>query len=91
MLNPLRRKLTLSILFLIITITTVFTACGDKKSEEKPETEKVAKKDSTASTDVVTLTSDQYKVAATELGKVEMRSLSSVLKGNETIDVTLKM
>lgn len=80
-------KSTLIILFSIITITTVFTACGDKKSEEKKETETVKKKDSTAATDVVTLTTDQYKVAAIELGKVEMRNLSSVLKVNGTIDV----
>ena len=80
-------KSTIIRTFLIITITTVLAACGDKKSEEETKTETVAKKDSIASTDVVTLTSDQYKVAAIELGKVEMRNLSSVLKVNGTIDV----
>lgn len=65
-------KSRINYLFLIITITTLLAACGGKKSEEKTETETVEKKDSTAATDVVTLTSDQYKVAAIELGKVEM-------------------
>lgn len=74
-------------LFSILTITIVTTACNSKKSEEKSETEKVETKDSSAFKDAVTLTADQYKVAAIELGKVEMRNLSSVIKVNGVIDV----
>jgi cobalt-zinc-cadmium efflux system membrane fusion protein len=66
------------------------TACEAKQDTGK-KTEKTEQNDSTAQVksagDEVTLTSDQYKVAAIELGKVEMRNLSSVLKVNGTIDV----
>jgi len=66
------------------------TACGAKEDTGK-KTEKTEQNDSTAQVksvgDEVTLTSDQYKVAAIELGKVEMRNLSSILKVNGTIDV----
>jgi membrane fusion protein, heavy metal efflux system len=80
-----RMKSTYVIFFYIIV--SVLTACGEKKSEQTTETQTVEKKDNATTADVVTLTSDQYKVAAIELGKVEMRNLSSVLKVNGTIDV----
>ncbi len=67
-------------------MAVVVPACSSKKTEEKTE-EKVAAKDSAVMKDVVSLTTDQYKVAAIELGKVEMRNLSSVIKVNGTIDV----
>ncbi len=80
-------KSIINILFSILTIIAVIPACNSKKSEEKSETEKVETKDSTATKDEVFLTADQYKVAAIELGKIEMRNLSSVIKVNGTIDV----
>jgi cobalt-zinc-cadmium efflux system membrane fusion protein len=80
-------KSILNTLVLILTIITVIPACNGKKTEEKSETEKVVTKDSTATKDEVSLTADQYKVAAIELGKIDMRNLSSVIKVNGTIDV----
>lgn len=80
-------KSVINFLFLIITITSVIPACNDKKAEEKSETERVETKDSTVSSDVVSLTTDQYTVADIQLGKAEMRNLSSVIKVNGTIDV----
>src|SRR5215210_3301800 len=75
----------------LLIITTVFmTACGAKEDTGK-KTEKTEQNDSTAQVksagDEVMLTSDQYKVAAIELGKVEMRNLSSIIKVNGVIDV----
>ncbi len=80
-------KSIINILFSILTIITVISACNGKKTEEKSETEKVETKDSTATKDEVSLTADQYKVAAIELGKIEMRNLSSVIKVNGVVDV----
>ncbi len=80
-------KSIINILFPILTIITVISACNGKKTEEKTEIEKVETKDSTATKDEVSLTADQYKVAAIELGKIEMRNLSSVIKVNGVVDV----
>ena len=80
-------KSIINILFSILTIITVLPACNGKKTEEKSETEKVVTKDSTATKDEVSLTADQYKVATIELGKIEMRNLSSVIKVNGVVDV----
>ena len=80
-------KSIINILFSILTIIAVILACNSKKSEEKSETEKVETKDRAATKDEVSLAADQYKVAAIELGKIEMRNLSSVIKVNGTIDV----
>jgi cobalt-zinc-cadmium efflux system membrane fusion protein len=79
-------KSLIKILFSVLTLVVVIPSCSSKKSEEKTE-EKVEAKDSTATKDAVTLTADQYKVAAIELGKVEMRNLGSVIKVNGVIDV----
>jgi cobalt-zinc-cadmium efflux system membrane fusion protein len=78
-------KATVKFLCYILIFTTTFIACTDnkkKESEEKVET----KKDSTTS-DHVTLTTEQYKVAGIQLGTIEMRNLSSVIKVNGVIDV----
>lgn len=80
-------KSIINILFSMLSITIVMTSCNSKKPDEKPEAEKFNSKDSTATKDEVFLTEDQYKVAAIELGKIEMRNLSSVIKVNGTIDV----
>jgi cobalt-zinc-cadmium efflux system membrane fusion protein len=74
-------KILCSILIIIVTIT----ACSDSKKKETEETV-VTKKDSTTS-DQVTLTTDQYKIAEIQLGTVQMRNLSSVIKVNGVIDV----
>ena len=68
--------------YLIASI--VFISCGNTK--EKAET-KAEVKDSTIVNDVVTLTADQYKIASVQVGKIEMRNLSSVIKVNGLLDV----
>jgi membrane fusion protein, heavy metal efflux system len=82
-------KATINSLFLAGLLVVVCTSCSNKKAEEKTEskTETVTTKDSTTTSDVVSLTADQYKVAAIATGKVEMRNLSNVLKVAGTIDV----
>ena len=78
-------KSIIKIIFSILIITATLTACSDGKKKETEETV-VTKKDSTTS-DQVTLTTDQYKVAEIQLGTVQMRNLSSVIKVNGVIDV----
>jgi cobalt-zinc-cadmium efflux system membrane fusion protein len=75
-------KSTLNLLVSLFSLVFLLTSCGDKKVEARTETKETA-----TQPDVITLTSDQYKIAAIELGKIEMRNLSSVLKVNGTIDV----
>ncbi len=72
---------TIKILFSTFLLISI-AACNNKKIEDKTVTEQ-----GVATSDEVSLTSDQYKVAAIELGKVEMRNLSSVIKVNGVIDV----
>ena len=78
-------KSIIKIIFSILIITATITACSDSKKKETEETV-VTKKDSTTS-DQVTLTTDQYKIAEIQLGAVQMRNLSSVIKVNGVIDV----
>ncbi|MEO6584165.1 MAG: efflux RND transporter periplasmic adaptor subunit [Ferruginibacter sp.] len=80
---------SIKILFSIVASSVILTACGDNKTEtSKTETKQTTATDTLAATpEEVTLTADQYKVAAIELGKVEMRNLSNVIKVNGTIDV----
>ena len=77
------------ILFSIVFSSAILTACDDDKTEtQKTETKQTTATDTlAATTEEVSFTADQYKVAAIELGKVEMRNLSSVIKVNGTIDV----
>jgi len=76
-------------LFSTLVSSAMFTACGDKKTTDTTEAEnkQTTTTDSLATASEVSLTDDQYKVAAIELGKVEMRNLSSVIKVNGVIDV----
>lgn len=69
----------------ILIITAILTACSDSKKKETEETV-VTKKDSITS-DQVTLTIAQYKIAEIQLGTLQMRNLSSVIKVNGVIDV----
>ena len=68
--------------YLIASI--VFISCGNTKQEAETKAEA---KDSTIVNDEVTLTADQYKIAAVQVGKIEMRNLSSVIKVNGLLDV----
>lgn len=58
------------------------TACNQAATEEKKEEPAMAKP-----SDEVTLSKDQHRVAALQMGKLEMRSLSDVIKANGAIDV----
>ncbi|CAN5362941.1 efflux RND transporter periplasmic adaptor subunit [soil metagenome] len=80
---------SVKILFSIVASSVILIACGDNKTQTSAtEAEQTTATDTlTATTEEVSLTADQYKVAAIELGKVEMRNLSSVIKVNGTIDV----
>ncbi|OYZ58411.1 MAG: efflux transporter periplasmic adaptor subunit, partial [Sphingobacteriales bacterium 24-40-4] len=57
-------------------------ACNQKKEEKSAETEVAVKV-----ADETSLTKDQYKVADIQLGKVEMRSLSNVIKASGQLDM----
>lgn len=78
-------KSIIKILCSLLIITATIIACSDGKKKETEETV-VTKKDSTTS-DQVTLKTDQYKIAEIQLGAVQMRNLSSVIKVNGVIDV----
>ncbi|MBC7745344.1 MAG: efflux RND transporter periplasmic adaptor subunit [Flavobacterium sp.] len=58
-------------------------ACNQKPIEEITATAELT----TKITDEVRLTKDQYKVADIQLGKVEMRNLSNVIKANGKLDL----
>lgn len=61
-------------------------SCGNQKKEIKVETETATKEPVTAQDEII-ITTEQYKVANVETGKVEQRNLSSVIKVNGVIDV----
>jgi len=66
--------------FTLVLLT--LTACNQAAKEEgkeEPSTEKPS--------DEVTLSKDQYRVAALQMGKLEMRTLSDVIKANGAVDV----
>lgn len=70
----------------IICITMIgltIIACNPTNKEATVETEVETKV-----TDEVTLTKDQYKVAEIQLGKIEMRNLSSVIKASGVLDLS---
>jgi len=58
------------------------TACNQTKEESATETDVAVKV-----SDEVSLTKDQYKVADIQLGKVEMRNLSNVIKTSGELDL----
>src|SRR5215216_817605 len=69
----------------ILVLTATITACSESKKQETEEKTEV-RKDSTSSDDV-TLSAEQYKMAGIQTGAIEMRNLSSVIKVNGIIDV----
>lgn len=67
-----------------------FTTCGNKQSEESKtvaETGTSATDSTAISTKEVIFTSDQYKLAGIEIGTIQMRNLSNIIKLNGMIDV----
>lgn len=67
--------------FLIISALFLITACGTKSPTEE------VKADANANLNLVSLTGAQFKSAGIELGKLENRSIASVLRASGTIDV----
>ncbi|NCI46691.1 efflux RND transporter periplasmic adaptor subunit [Sediminibacterium soli] len=69
-------------------------ACGNKQTDKKEEAaleETSATVDSTTTiTKQITFTSDQYRLAGIETGKIDMRNLSNIIKLNGVIDVEPK-
>ena len=77
-------------LFFIVFISVILTACSGNKEETSETTQTTASDIGGTTTDEVSLTGDQYKVAEVELGRVELRNLSNVIKVNGMIDVEPK-
>lgn len=63
-------------------ISSTVIACNQTKEESSTETDIAVKV-----SDEVSLTKDQYKVADIQLGKVEMRNLSNVIKANGQLNL----
>ena len=67
-------------LIILLNISLLLTACGGSKKEEQKAEIKTAE-------NIVTLTDAQFKNAGVQTGKVEQKSISSILKVNGKIDV----
>lgn len=67
--------------FIIISALLLLTACGTKSPTEE------VKADAKANENLVSLTEAQFKSAGIVLGKLENKSIASVLKASGTIDV----
>ncbi len=67
-------------LIILLTISLLLTSCGANKAEEP-------KAETNITENVVSLTDAQFKNAGIQTGKLEQRSISSVLKVNGKIDV----
>lgn len=83
--NALKRNLIMKPLNKIICMTTIgltIIACNQTNKEAVVETEVETKV-----TDEVTLTKDQYKMADIQLGQIEMRNLSNVIKASGELDL----
>src|SRR6187549_1967972 len=74
--------------FAAIVLTSVVAfSCSNNEGKPAAASETAEKAVETGRQETVSLTTAQYKVAAIQLGPVEMRNLSSVLKVNGLIDV----
>ncbi len=69
-------------IFIIINVVLLLVACSNKETQENS-----ANTQDEANKNIVTLTSEQYKNAGVELGKIEIKNISSVLKLNGKVDV----
>lgn len=67
-------------LFILLTIPLLFVSCGNKKTEEQ-QTEILNNEKS------VTLSDEQYKNTGIQIGKLQSKAISSILKLNGKIDV----
>lgn len=66
---------------IVVTIASMLAACGESKPKEQAPVEHKTEEN------MVLLTDDQVKNAGIQIGKLEQRSISSVLKVNGKIDV----
>lgn len=69
-------------LICLAMISSTVIACNQTKEESSTETDIAVKV-----SDEVSLTKDQYKVADIQLGKVEMRNLSNVIKASGQLNL----
>ncbi len=67
-------------IFIIIATITLFTSCGNKKSEEEVSNKKKVE-------NTTTLTNAQIKIAGIQTGKIAQKEISATLKLNGKIDV----
>ena len=67
-------------IIILLNISLLLTACGGSKKEEQ-------KTETTTAENIVTLTDAQFKNAGVQTGKLELQSISSILKVNGKIDV----
>ncbi|MEO6221400.1 MAG: efflux RND transporter periplasmic adaptor subunit [Ginsengibacter sp.] len=72
--------------FSTLILTSIVISCNEKKTEQEYESQKTETQKKTTA-DKVTLTTEQYKVADIQLGKIEMRNLNNIIKVNGVIDV----
>jgi cobalt-zinc-cadmium efflux system membrane fusion protein len=66
---------------IIISALFLMTACGPQNPTEEP------KADANANQNIVILTEAQFKSAGIVFGKLENKSIASLLRANGTIDV----
>lgn len=71
-------------IFIIIATITLFTSCGNKKSEEEVSNKKKVE-------NTTTLTNAQIKIAGIQTGKIAQKEISATLKLNGKIDVHHKI
>jgi len=74
----------MKIYFIYISSMILFISCGSKEKESEKE---VSKKDSIVTENVITLSPEQSKNAGIEMGKPELKYISSSMKVNGEIDV----
>lgn len=64
----------------VLTFLTVFSCCGDSKTEEQESKNAVEE-------NVVTITAGQFQNAGIQTGKLEKRAITSILRVNGIVDV----
>lgn len=74
-------------LYIIFILITFFTTGCNTKSGNVPETEHGEEHHHELEENVVELTSEQYQTAGIQLGNMEQRNLSNVIKVNGVLDV----
>ncbi len=77
-----------SLIILIISFNVIsFVSCGGRDNKETPATEETAKDEVPENPNEVTLTTEQIKTIAIELGSIEQKQLTASLKTNGVLKV----